>query len=122
MPNTTRASPSSVAERASAGSSSASDSQAQPITTTRALPNRRHSAPVVVMVAMAPADAPSSAMPSAAGDAPTASLTAGMRTAQLAKMKPSTAKNKVMAARARARSLRGATGSGILYSNCTKQG
>ena len=122
MPNTTSARPSAGADLASAGSSSASDSHAPPATTTRALPSRRHSAPVSVIVAIAPPDAPSSAMPSAAGDAPTAAFTAGMRTAQLAKMKPSTAKNTVMATRTRAMSLRTVTGTGILFSSCTKQG
>ncbi len=69
---------------------------------------------------MAPADTPSSAIPRVAGDAPTAAFTAGMRTAQLANTKPSMAKNAVTAARARLVSLRAVTGSGILYSNCTK--
>ena len=122
MPNTTSASPSPSAERASAGSSSARDSQAQATVATRALPSRRHSAPVSVIVAMAPADAPSSAMPSIPGEAPTAAFTAGMRTAQLAKMKPSTAKKTVMAARTGVVPLRAARGSGSLYSSCTKQG
>ena len=71
---------------------------------------------------MAPSDTPSSASPRACGDAPTAAFTAGMRTAQLAKMNPSAAKKAVIAARVRAVSLPAVTGSGSLYSNCTKQG
>jgi hypothetical protein len=51
------------------------------------------------MVAMAPPDSPSSASPSAAGDACVAALTAGIRTAQVANTNPSTAKNAVAAAR-----------------------
>src|ERR1700722_19763101 len=114
MPNTIRASPRAVADRASAGSSRASDSHAAPATVTRALPNRLHSAPV------APADAPSSATPREAGEAPIAAFTAGMRTAQLANTKPSMPKNAVMAMRSRVASLRAAAGTGSLYSNCTK--
>src|ERR1700722_14537462 len=120
MPNTIRASPRAVADRASAGSSRASDSHAAPATVTRALPNRLHSAPVSVIVAIAPADAPSSATPREAGEAPIAAFTAGMRTAQLANTKPSMPKNAVMAMRSRVASLRAAAGTGSLYSNCTK--
>jgi hypothetical protein len=68
-------------------------------------PNRRHSAPAISMVATAPADMPSSASPRAADEAPVCSLTAGTRTAQLAKMNPcaaNTAHNATLAARRRA--------------------
>jgi hypothetical protein len=120
MPKTARPSPSASAERASAGRIRASDSHGAAITITRAVPNRRHSAPVSVIVAIAPADTPSSAIPRVAGDAPTAAFTAGMRTAQLANTKPSMVKNAVMAARARLVSLRAVTRGGILFSSCTK--
>ena len=105
-----------------AGNSRASDSQPAPMTTRRALPNRRHSAPVIAIVAIAPADTPSSAIPSVAGEAPTAAFTAGMRTAQVANTKPSIAKKVVIATRARSPALRPASGAGSLYSNCTKSG
>jgi hypothetical protein len=72
------------------------------------------------MVAMAPADTPSSAIPRVAGDAPTAAFTAGIRTAQLANTNPSSAKNEVMATRARLVSLRATAGRDTLYSSCTK--
>ena len=122
MPKTRSASPSTTADRASAGSSRASDTHTPQTATRRALPNRRQSVPISAIVMMAPADTPSSAIPRAAGDAPTAAFTAGMRTAQLAKTKPSMAKTVVMAARTRLVSLRAGTGSGILYSTCTKSG
>ena len=99
MPNTTSASPSHTADLASGGSSSASDSRTPLATVIRAAPNRRHSAPEIVMVATAPTDSPRSASPSAGGDACVAALTAGIRTAQLAKANPSMAKNAVAAAR-----------------------
>ena len=97
-PNTSSASPSHSADLASGGSSSANDSMIALPTTIRPAPNPRHSAPETVMVAMAPQDSPSSASPSTAGDACVAALTAGIRTAQLAKTNPSTAKNAVAAA------------------------
>jgi len=122
MPNTASPSPRAADDLASAGSSSASDSHTPPATTRRALPNRRHSAPVTAIVAMAPADTPSSAIPRVAGDAPTDAFTAGMRTAQLANTTPSMAKNAVMATRARLVSLPAAAGGASLYSSCTKQG
>ena len=98
-PNTRSASPSDSADLASGGSSSATDSRIALPTVIRPAPNRRQSAPEIVMVAMAPPDSPSSASPSTAGDACVAALTAGIRTAQVAKTKPSTAKNAVAAAR-----------------------
>jgi hypothetical protein len=122
MPNTTSASPSHSADRASGGSSSADDSAAPAATIIRWLPNRRQSAPEIVMVATAPPDAPSRASPSAAGDACVAALTAGIRTAQLAKINPSTAKNAVAAARTRVILWPACVGSAILFSSCTKSG
>jgi hypothetical protein len=73
------------------------------------------------MVATAPPDAPGSASPRAAGDACAAALTAGNRTAQLAKINPSTAKNAVAAARTRIISLLTVAESAILFSGCTNQ-
>ena len=77
-------SPSVVADRASGGSSTVTESRAHEITVSRPLPNRRHSAPAITIVATAPAERPSSASPSAADEAPVCSLMAGTRTAQLA--------------------------------------
>ena len=71
-----------TAECASGGSSSAADSKAPDATVIWRLPNLRHSAPEMSIVASAPADMPSSARPSAAGDAPVCCFTAGTRTAQ----------------------------------------
>jgi hypothetical protein len=61
-------------------------------------------------------------MPSSAGDAPVAAFTAGMRTAQVAKMNPPKAKNAVAAARTRlVARCPVAGGAAILASRCTKQ-
>jgi hypothetical protein len=100
MPNTASASPSARAVGAKAGSTSTTDSSAADATTTLRLPARRHSAPEAIIVAIDPADRPSSARPSTAGEAPTWALTAGTRTAQLAKRNPSRAKNVVTQPRA----------------------
>ena len=121
MPNTTSPSPSATADLASAGSSSASDSHPAPQISTRTAPNRRQSTPDSAIVAIAPPDTPSSATPSSAGDAPVAAFTAGMRTAQVAKMNPSKAKNAVAAARTRlVACCPAAGGTAILFSSCTK--
>jgi hypothetical protein len=73
-----------IAEWASGGSSTVTESRAHEATVVGRLPNRRLRAPASSMVATAPADKPSSASPRAAADASTCSLTAGTRTAQLA--------------------------------------
>ena len=101
-PKTSSARPSVAADRASAGSTRVTESTALEITAIRWLPNRRHSAPAISIVATAPADRPSSASPSAADEAPVCSLIAGTRTAQLAKMKPCAANTAHRAVRAAA--------------------
>ena len=87
-PKTSSARPSVAADRASAGSTRLTESTALEISAIRWLPNRRHNAPAISIVATAPADSPSSASPSTADEAPVCSLIAGTRTAQLAKMNP----------------------------------
>jgi hypothetical protein len=77
-----------TADLASAGSTRVIESSAHEPAATRWLPSRRHSAPAISIVATAPTDRPSSATPRAAAEAPVCSLTAGTRTAQLAKMNP----------------------------------
>ncbi len=79
------------------------DSMTAVATVTRSLPNARQSRPVIIMVATAPADTPSSARPNCPADAPTWALIAGMRTTHPANRKPSTAKNTVTATRSRRR-------------------
>jgi len=82
-------------------SATLAESRAQETAVIRALPNRRHSTPASSMVATAPADRPSRARPRAAGEAPACCLTAGTRTAQLAKMNPCAAKTAQSATRIR---------------------
>ena len=83
-PNTASARPSVTAEWASAGRTRVTESRPQQITASGLLPNLRHSAPAISIVATAPADRPSSASPRAADEAPVCCLMAGTRTAQLA--------------------------------------
>jgi hypothetical protein len=115
---TSSARPSVTADRASAGSTTVTDSRAQEITAIRWLPNRRHSVPAISMVATAPADRPRSARPSSAGEAPVCSLIAGTRTAQLAKMNPCAANTAHRAARARASSARSPDPRRVADSTC----
>lgn len=109
-PNTSSTSPRARAEWVWGGSTTLSESSTAHSTVTGWLPNRRQSLPVNTIVTTAPADTPSRARPRSLGEAPVCSLTAGIRTTQPAKMKPSSAKKTVRAIRGRDREER-ATGS-----------
>ena len=110
-PKTSSTAPSASAEWVSGGSATLSDSRTAQTTVTGWLPKRRQSRPVSIIVITAPADTPSSASPSAPGDAPVCSLMAGILTTQPAKTKPSRAKKAVMAMRRVRRSARRSPGS-----------
>src|ERR1019366_23493 len=100
-PKTTSTAPSAATVVTRAGSMIASDISVAEITVIGALPNREHSCPAIIIVTTAPAEMPSSARPRLPADAPTCALTAGTRTTQLAKRKPSSAKKAVTSHRVR---------------------